>query len=118
MNINKGERYESLIFTGRSFNKTLSGRNRLRIEVQCDCGENFDIDKGNWKRQKQCSSCSRSKKSTVNPLIKGTQIGNLIATGNVKSIWAENRKTPRTLKYHELICVCGDSVYKLFFEFS
>ena len=107
MIIKKGDRYESLLFTGKFFNKIVSGQNRLRIEVICDCGINFDIDKGNWKRQKKCSLCAKREKSKVIPLIAGTKFGDLTATGNVKSIWVENWKVPRTVKYHELICGCG-----------
>ena len=107
MIIKKGDRYESLLFTGRIFNKTVSGKNRLRLEVQCDCGRRFDINKGNWKRQKKCSSCAKNERSKVNPLPIGTKFGDLTATGNIKSIWAKSYKVPRTLKYHELICSCG-----------
>lgn len=105
----KGDIFESLTFTGEEFSDfNDSGKKRYWIYVQCDCGERFSIAKHNWKRQKRCTTCAQIERAKVTPLKIGTKFGKLSATGKTKSEFHDHLKTPRTMKYHELKCECGD----------
>ena len=47
------------------------------------------------------------------PLTKGMEFGKLTATGNIKFELHKHLKVPRTVKFHELKCVCGDVKFYL-----
>lgn len=105
----KGDIFESLTFTGEEFSDfNDSGKKRYWIYVQCNCGERFSIAKYNWKKQKGCSACAKVERTKVTPLKIGTRFGKLSATGKTKAEFHDHLKVPRTIKYHELECDCGD----------
>ena len=84
MMIKKGDRFESLTFTGEVTSSLSNGRKRLRLKVRCNCGENITIAKGNWGKQKQCKKCSLKKKAEVIAFPKGKKFGKFTITGKTK----------------------------------
>jgi len=111
MSLQKGDVFESLTFTGEVFHIVKSGRKRIRLKVKCSCGKTISIDKGNWRRQKQCKDCSLKKKSEVEAFPKGKKFGELTITGKTKTEVKTGYKVPRTNKYHEVKCSCGHIFY-------
>jgi hypothetical protein len=109
----KGNREEALASGNRYFfdgKLCKRGHNSVKIakENRCFLCKRSETKISAEKRRKRNGI---TPKNVVVPLAKGDKYGQLIATGRFKIESSINRKKNKNIRYHEVVCSCGEKFW-------